>query len=503
MKLFALTIAATLGLAIPGAVASSAGAAGVERYLGSVRHDPVRLRAFLHDLPKGGDLHTSLSGAASTESLIRFAAQDNACVNTVTFAVTPGPCGPRQRPGADAVSDPAFRAAVIRAWSMEGFQTGQGESGHDHTFNVFARIGTLIGPHRPELLAETVEKAAAHNEVYLESMLNRQNGAVFGLAFGVPFDPDLGAMRDRLLAGGLADIVAAARADIDRDEARYREILRCGTPQAAKGCDVTVRYLHQAGRNDPPNVVFAFLVYGFELAKADGRYVGLNLVTAEDAPVSIRDYRLHLRMLDFLRGIYSRGHITLSAGELAAGLVPPEELTFHIREAVLAGHAERIGHGVSLRHEDDWFGLTRLLADRHIAVASPLTSNAQVLEVSGWNHPFPLYRALGVPATLATDHEGISRTDLTAEYQRAVTDYGLIYRDLKQLGRTTLEHAFIEGASLWRAPDDFRPAPPCAGDRLGSSTPSPACQNLLTSSPKAALQWRHEAELVAFERRHG
>jgi adenosine deaminase len=218
--------------------------------------------------------------------------------------------------------------------------------------------------------------------------------------------------------------------------------------------------------------------------------------------VSIRDYRLHMRMLDFLRGSYAQAHITLSAGELTPALVPPAELTFHIREAVLTGHAERIGHGVDIRHEDGWPQLTQLLAARHIAVASPLTSNAQVLEVSGAEHPFPLYRALGVPVTLATDHEGISRTDLTAEYQRAVTDYGLRYRDLKQLSRTALEHAFIEGASLWRGPDDFRPAAPCAHDRLGGPTPSPACQNLLNANPKAALQWRNEALLAAFERRY-
>ena len=41
-----------------------------------------------------------------------------------------------------------------------------------------------------------------------------------------------------------------------------------------------------------------------------------------------------MRMLDFLHGIYPNVHISLHAGELAMGLVPPEGLRFHIRESI-------------------------------------------------------------------------------------------------------------------------------------------------------------------------
>ncbi|MFF1615672.1 hypothetical protein ACFVYA_48750 [Amycolatopsis sp. NPDC058278] len=116
---------------------------GVERYLETVRHDPVRLRAFMLDLPKGGDLHSHLSGAASTELLISLAAQDGLCIHTTTFVAAAGPCGAGQRPAADTSSDPAFRRAVLMAWSMEGFQAGQGESGHDHFFATFGKFGAV------------------------------------------------------------------------------------------------------------------------------------------------------------------------------------------------------------------------------------------------------------------------------------------------------------------------------------------------------------------------
>lgn len=73
----------------------------------------------------------------------------------------------------------------------------------------------------------------------------------------------------------------------------------------------------------------------------------------------------------------------------------------------------------------------RVMRERHVMVESPLTSNEQILQVSGPEHPFPTYRTFDVPITLATDDEGISRTDLTREYTRATTDYRLSYRDFE------------------------------------------------------------------------
>ena len=72
----------------------------------------------------------------------------------------------------------------------------------------------------------------------------------------------------------------------------------------------------------------------------------------EDWYVPMHDFELHMKMLDYLHGVYPKVHISLHAGELAMGLVPPEGLRFHIRESVERGHAERIGHGVDVMNED-------------------------------------------------------------------------------------------------------------------------------------------------------
>ena len=69
--------------------------------------------------------------------------------------------------------------------------------------------------------------------------------------------------------------------------------------------------------------------------------------------------RRHMRPVEYLHSLYPKVHITLHAGELAPGMVPPEGMKFHIRQAVEIGHAERIGHGVDAMYEDDAAGLLK------------------------------------------------------------------------------------------------------------------------------------------------
>jgi adenosine deaminase len=232
-------------------------------------------------------------------------------------------------------------------------------------------------------------------------------------------------------------------------------------------------------------------------------FVGLNFVMPEDGFISMRDYTLQMKMLDYLHSVYPRVHISLHAGELAQGLVPPEGLRFHIRQAVELGHAERIGHGVDIIYEDNAPALLKEMAAKHVMVEINLSSNEGILGVSGAAHPFPLYRAAHVPVALSTDDEGVSRIDITREYLRAALDYRLTYADLKQLSRTGMEHSFLPGASLWAAPDAFTtPAAPCKSQPLGADSPTPTCKSYLDASEKAAAQWELERRFRAFEAKY-
>jgi adenosine deaminase len=120
--------------------------------------------------------------------------------------------------------------------------------------------------------------------------------------------------------------------------------------------------------------------------------------------------------------------------------------------------------------------------------------------MSGREHPFLEYRRAGVPVALSTDDEGVSRIDLTHEFVRAVTTYGLHYLDLKQMVRTSIEHSFLPGASIWNEPDIFTHAiAACGSDSLGSDKPSADCASFLKSSEKAQQQWELERRFRSFE----
>ncbi|MGH9004771.1 MAG: adenosine deaminase, partial [Acidimicrobiia bacterium] len=292
-------------------------------------------------------------------------------------------------------------------------------------------------------------------------------------------------------------------AELDGILAQFRSVLRCDTREAQPACTLPIRFDHQVLRANPPEVVFAQILLGFELMEQLSRYVGVNLVQPEDDPVALRDYRLHMRMVGFLRDVYDRDRVTLHAGELTAEVAPADDLRFHIREAVTTAGADRIGHGVDIAGEDGVDDLLAVMAERHVLVEIAFTSNDQILGVAGDEHPFPLYRRAGVPVTLVTDDEGVSRSDLTAQYQQAAATYGLSYRELRTLARAAVQHGFLPGADLWVGPDDHRPAPACAANRPGEARPRPACRALLRSSPKAAAEWRQEAGFTAFERRYG
>jgi adenosine deaminase len=188
-------------------------------------------------------------------------------------------------------------------------------------------------------------------------------------------------------------------------------------------------------------------------------------------------------------------HITLHAGELVEGLVPPNGLQFHVRDSIEKGHAERIGHGVDVMNESRAFELLQEMAKRNVMVEICLTSNDVALGIRGPQHPLSEYMRAGVPVALATDDEGVSRSDMTHEYLKGAEDQNLSYLQLKKMARTSLEHAFIGGASLWRDGRAFVMVKECSG----AAQASPSCQKFLDGSEKARLQWRLEVEFRHFE----
>ncbi len=463
----------------------------VERRFAEIRKNPLELHAFLYRMPKGGDLHNHLSGAIYAETFLKAAADKGLCLDTKALAIVPAPCSGGSVDAKQAQTDNDLRNAMIDALSMRNFVPGR-ESGHDHFFATFAKFGAV---NSNDFVSEIAQRAADQNESYVELMSLSGGGAINALGVSTGLDTDFAVTYRKLeQSPNFASLVKGLSTRVDDMEQMRRAALRCDSAPNSPACRLQVHYVYQVLREFPKAGVFAQVMCGFAAAAADPRIVGVNFVQPEDGVTSMRDYHLQMQMVGYARKIYPKVHLTLHAGELALGLVPPDGLTFHIREAVEIAHAERIGHGVDVTYETNPEALLKAMRDRKVAVEINLTSNDVILGIAGADHPFPLYRKAGVPVLLSTDDEGVSRADLTREYERAVSTYHVGYAELKDLARNSLEFSFAPGASFWESAKYQAPVKACAARQ------SAPCKEYLEKNEKARLQADLEDRFEAFEK---
>ena len=370
----------------------------------AARGDHSTLRAFLRRMSKGGDLHTHLSGAVYGERFVAWAAEEELCVDPTNTLVAKALCDrPGTVPVSDAMGDQGLYDRLVNAFSMRAFlPTPAVPTGHNQFFATFDKFNAATAPLFAHMV---VDKLAA------------------------------------LEASGLAGCVAARRSVLEDNIAKIRTALACDAQNAQAGCKVTFRFIAQILRDTPLDDVFITTASAAALIRSEPLVVALNYVQPEDYLVARRDYTRHMEIIRFLAKDVP---VALHAGELWLGLVPPEDLTFHIRQAVEIAGACRIGHGVALTFERDMQSLLAEMRKRSVAVEINLTSNDVILGVRGKDHPLPAYLAAGVPVVISTDDAGVSRIDMTNEYFRAGRDYGLDYRTLKAIARNALLHSFLD-----------------------------------------------------------
>ena len=477
-------------------------------YFESIRKSPPRQLAFLLKMPKGADLHNHLSGGIYAERYIEWAAENGLCVNNRTMALavpaSPSKCDADQTPANTALTNSVLYRQMVDAWSMRNWQLS-GQSGHDHFFDAFGLFGPATYNNSGRMLAEAVKSAARGKVSYVELMLT-PDGTPTGVVSSqigakVGWDGNFEGTLAKLKANGIDNAAAIGVKNLQAMEAEKNQLLKCGTPQADAGCSVTIRYVAQVSRNSSLGQVYAQMVTGLALANdPQSKVVATNLVQGEDGLNSMQNFSLHMQMLKFLRPLYPRANVTLHAGELAPGLVTPDGLTFHIRESVMVARAERIGHGVDIMHETNPYELLKEMARRNVMVEICLSSNDVILGISGPRHPLATYMEYGVPVALATDDEGVARSEISVEYLKGAEDQGLGYVQLKTMARNSLQYAFIAGTSLWSDPRRFVPVTQCAREVEDVKLTSTTCRQFLDANEKAKLQWQLEQDFNAFER---
>ncbi len=196
---------------------------------------------------------------------------------------------------------------------------------------------------------------------------------------------------------------------------------------------------------------------GMEIAELAVRHrdrgaVGFDIAGAEDGfpPSRFADAFTYLASEQF--------PVTVHAGE-AAGLDS-------IRDALVAGRALRIGHGVRIAEDiriedlerepsgDDEVGVADLgrlaswVRDRGIPLELCPSSNLQTGAVAAFGdtidaHPFDLLYQLGFKVTVNTDNRLMSGVTLTGEFELLVETFGYDLGDLLELTLNAVDAAFL------------------------------------------------------------
>jgi len=140
----------------------------------AARENRTALRAFLHRMPKGADLHTHLAGAVYAERFIAWAAQQELCIDPQKVVVPKPQC---DRAGAVPVSD-ALRDQQLYNWLVDAFSmraflpTPAVPTGHDEFLATFEKFGAVSGSHFVDMTIDQLRRYDSENVQYVELMVS-------------------------------------------------------------------------------------------------------------------------------------------------------------------------------------------------------------------------------------------------------------------------------------------------------------------------------------------
>ncbi len=407
-------------------------------------------------LPKGGDIHHHYTGAMYAETYLDWLGKQRFCVyrendpqnkHQKYRIETANPGTPVENClTADAIrQDNQFYRELLKHWSDKDFDNHyhQQPAPDQQFFNTFGFFGPVSNYAMHEGLKMLKERAKAENLQYLETMLSSAPSTD---------NPELGAPIDSLPADADEQTIRRALQPfaefMERDETVKQKIADYANGLAAYAsglddADFTLRFQSYVSRNNAPSKVFSGLYAAFAAAKDSKLIVGVNIVGPENGIVAMRDYRLHMQMFRFLKQKFPGVRLSLHAGELALGMVPPEGLRSHIRDAVEVAGAERIGHGIDVTHEDRPDQLLATLRERKVAIEVNITSNAFILGILQQAHPLTVYLRHQVPIVISTDDAGVSRNNLSGEYLLFTSRYKPSYAVLKQTVYNSIRYSFL------------------------------------------------------------
>ncbi|UWY26676.1 adenosine deaminase [Flavobacterium sp. TR2] len=428
-----------------------------ESYLEKIRNNEALLTAFFQQMPKGGDLHHHFSGSIYAEPLLERAISEDFYLNLETMAVSKTKPADGNWQTFSSLKNQGkldyYQQLVMQTWSVKDYNGSVPSD--DQFFDSFMKFEPTIQGHFAEGMLELKKRAIAENVTYIETQLST-----------IPCDMNVADLTDfntKLRQSASQKDEKAVLKLLDelykslqkKDAKKYADdfnnnfIAKLHKDLKIDDDKFTMRYQNFVLRFMEPIDLFKNLVIAFISSSESKLTAGVNIVSPEHGENSMKDYWLHMVMFKYCHSKFPDVKYTLHAGELTLGLVQPEELTWHINDAIYVAGANRIGHGVDIAYEANSYDLLKYMAKNNIPIEINLASNEFILKVKENRHPFTLYKEFNVPIVISTDDAGILRSSMTEQYVLLAKRYPDVnYETIKKYVYNSINYSFIQDASV-------------------------------------------------------
>ncbi|MXO05830.1 adenosine deaminase [Flavobacterium sp. HBTb2-11-1] len=428
-----------------------------ESYLEKIRNNEALLTAFFQQMPKGGDLHHHFSGSVYAEPLLERAIAEDFYLNLETMAVSKTKPSNGNWENFSSIKNKGkleyYEQQIMQTWSIKDYNGSVPSD--DQFFDSFVKFEPTIAGHFAEGMLELKKRAIAENVSYIETQLST-----------IPCDMNVSDLDDFNAKLRQASTQKDEKAVLKLLDELYKSLQKKDAKKYADDFNTnfiaklhkdlkiddekfTMRYQNFVLRFMEPVDLFKNLVIAFISSSESKLTAGVNIVSPEHGENSMKDYWLHMVMFKYCHSKFPDVKYTLHAGELTLGLVQPEELTWHINDAIYLAGANRIGHGVDIAYEANSYDLLKYMAQKNIPIEINLVSNEFILKVKENRHPFTLYKEFNVPIVISTDDAGILRSNMTEQYVLLAKRYPDVnYETIKKYVYNSINYSFIQDASV-------------------------------------------------------
>lgn len=428
-----------------------------ESYLEKIRNNEALLTAFFQQMPKGGDLHHHFSGSVYAEPLLERAIAEDFYLNLETMEVSKTKPEKGNWQTFSSLKNNGklaqYEQQVMQTWSAKDYNGSVPSD--DLFFDSFMKFEPTIAGHFAEGMLELKKRAISENVSYIETQLST-----------IPCDMNISDLTDFNTKLRQAASQKDEKAVLKLLDELYKSIEKKDAKKYAEDFNnnfiaklhkdlkidderFAMRYQNFVLRFMEPVDLFKNLIIAFISSNESKLTAGVNIVSPEHGENSMKDYWLHMVMFKYCHSKFPDIKYTLHAGELTLGLVQPEDLTWHINDAIYVAGANRIGHGVDIAYEANSYDLLKYMSKNNIPIEINLASNEFILKVKENRHPFTLYKEFNVPIVISTDDAGILRSNMTEQYVLLAKRYqDVSYATIKQYVYNSINYSFIQDESV-------------------------------------------------------